>query len=115
MVHFNLSACPINKLPFSKIVILSNENIGCCRPSVFIPNNNFDSLVQKENLALKEQVEKSDLRESQLKDTIEELRQQVSILKLSAGEMTETDKKEIEKKINAYIKEIDRCITLLSE
>jgi hypothetical protein len=73
------------------------------------------SSVQKENLVLKEQVEKSALRETQLKNTIDELRQQVNILKLNAGEMTDSDKKEIEKKINAYIKEIDRCITLLSE
>jgi len=29
--------------------------------------------------------------------------------------MSEADKKEFEKKINAYLKEIDRCIALLSE
>jgi hypothetical protein len=46
---------------------------------------------------------------------LDELRQQVSILKLNAGGMNDRDKKEIEKKINSYLKEIDRCIALLGE
>jgi hypothetical protein len=29
--------------------------------------------------------------------------------------MSETDKKEFEKKINSYVKEIDRCIAMLSQ
>ena len=29
--------------------------------------------------------------------------------------MNDTDKKELEKKINSYLKEIDRCIALLGE
>lgn len=47
--------------------------------------------------------------------TIAELQQQVSILKSSAGQMNDTDKKAFEKHINQYIKEIDKCIGLLSE
>ncbi len=43
------------------------------------------------------------------------LKQQVSVLKLSAGEMSEADKKEFEKRINGYLKEIDRCIAMLGE
>ena len=45
----------------------------------------------------------------------DELKQQVSILKVSAGDMSEADKKEFEKRINGYLKEIDRCIALLGE
>ena len=45
----------------------------------------------------------------------DELRQQVSILKASAGNMSEADKKEFEKRINSYLKEIDKCIALLGE
>lgn len=73
------------------------------------------STLQKENTALKEQLEKSDKQTKLLQTNIDELRQQVNVLKLNAGDMSEADKKEFEKKINAYIKEIDRCITLLSE
>jgi cell shape-determining protein MreC len=47
--------------------------------------------------------------------TITELQQQADILKASAGQMTAPDKKAFEKHINNYIKEIDKCIGLLSE
>lgn len=55
----------------------------------------------------------------ELKDTqtqqIEQLEQQVAILKAAAGQMSSTDKKDFEKHINQYVKEIDKCIGLLSE
>lgn len=71
--------------------------------------------VQKENSKLKEDLTLAQQKIStQLKST-EELKQQVSILKVSAGEMSEADKREFEKRINGYLKEIDRCITLLGE
>lgn len=47
--------------------------------------------------------------------TIAELQEQVGILKASTGQMNATDKKSFEKHINQYIKEIDKCIGLLSE
>ena len=43
------------------------------------------------------------------------LKEQVGILKAAAGQMNEADKKAFEKIINQYIKEIDKCIGLLSE
>ena len=46
---------------------------------------------------------------------IEELEQQVLILKSVGGDMNETDKKAFEKRINQYINEINKCIGLLSE
>ncbi len=48
-------------------------------------------------------------------EKISKLEQQVSILKSSIGQMKEPDKKIFEKQINQYIKEIDKCIGLLSE
>lgn len=71
--------------------------------------------LQKENKSLKAELEKSVQQLNQQQKNIEELKQQVSILKLDAGNMTPTDKKEFEKKINTYIKEIDKCIALLSK
>ena len=73
------------------------------------------ALVQKENQQLKEQLAVASQQSQQLSRNMDELRQQVNVLKLNAGEMNESDKKEMEKKINGYIKEIDRCIALLSE
>lgn len=43
------------------------------------------------------------------------LQQQLDILKASAGQMSATDKKAFDKNISQYIKEIDKCIGLLSE
>lgn len=48
-------------------------------------------------------------------EQIRALQQQVNILKASTGDMNEADKKNFEKHINQYIKEIDKCITYLSE
>jgi len=69
--------------------------------------------MQKENAKLKEELSEAQQKATaQLKIT-DELKQQVSILKLSSGEMDEAEKKEFEKRINGYLKEIDRCIALL--
>lgn len=71
--------------------------------------------LQKENLRLKEELDKNRNQSFANQQTIEELKQQVDVLKISSGDWDESDKKEFEKRINSYIKEIDRCIALLSE
>jgi predicted nucleic acid-binding Zn-ribbon protein len=71
--------------------------------------------IQKENSKLKEELEAARKKLSVQQKGADELKQQVSVLKLSAGEMSETDKKDFEKRINGYLKEIDRCIALLGE
>ncbi len=72
-------------------------------------------LLQKENEKLKETLKTIQLTKDQDTEQISRLQQQVSILKTSIGQMTEPDKKAFEKQINQYIKEIDKCIGLLSE
>ncbi len=71
--------------------------------------------LQKENERLKSNLEQVKQKESAAKQSIEELQQQSSILKLASGEMSDKDKKNFEKKINQYIKEIDKCIAFLSQ
>lgn len=73
------------------------------------------SALQKENLRLKEELDKNRSQSFTHQQTIEDLKQQVDVLKISSGDWDEGDKKEFEKRINSYIKEIDRCIALLSE
>jgi chromosome segregation ATPase len=73
------------------------------------------SFLQKENNRLKEEWEKTKKQVSNHQQTISILKQQVEVLKLNAGEMNEADKKDFEKRINSYLKEIDRCIALLGE
>ena len=75
---------------------------------------NYTAL-QKENDRLKHELEKDHKEAKDQRKKIEELKQQVDILRLNAGEMSDIDKKEFEKRINSYLREIDRCIVLLSE
>jgi hypothetical protein len=58
-----------------------------------------------------------ELQESKLKDKeqIMALQEKVTILKAAAGKMNEADKKAFEKNISQYIREIDKCIGILSE
>lgn len=72
-------------------------------------------VTQKENLRLKEELDAARSQLAGFQENVDSLKQQVSILKLNAGEMSEADKKEFEKKLNRYIREIDRCIAMLSE
>jgi hypothetical protein len=71
--------------------------------------------LKKDNARLNDELSIAQKKIIDQQKNAEELKQQVSILKLSTGEMNEADKKEFEKRINGYLKEIDRCITLLGE
>lgn len=71
--------------------------------------------IVKENKLLKEELGEAEQKVSTQQKSVDELKQQVSILKVSAGEMNEADKKEFEKRINGYLKEIDRCIAMLGQ
>jgi chromosome segregation ATPase len=70
--------------------------------------------LQKENQKLKEELSQTRQQSSVHIKNMDELKQQVSVLKMGAGEMSESDKKEFEKRINTYIREIDRCIAMIS-
>jgi septal ring factor EnvC (AmiA/AmiB activator) len=70
--------------------------------------------LQKENQLLKEQLNSSRQQLADYEKNIDDLKQKVEILQLSNGEMHETDRKQFEKRINHYVKEIDRCIAMLS-
>jgi uncharacterized coiled-coil DUF342 family protein len=73
------------------------------------------AVVMKENRKLREELGSVRQKMTAQHKSADELKQQVSILKVSAGEMNEQDKKEFVKRINGYLKEIDRCIALLGE
>ncbi len=72
-------------------------------------------LLQKQNESLNTALsELKELNEKQFAE-ISQLQTQVSILKSAAGEMNETDKKSFDKQLGQYIKELDKCIALISE
>ncbi len=71
--------------------------------------------LQKFNQELKQEVnELKKLREQHL-ESIDELQQQLAVLKAARSALSEEEKKVFEKRLGQYIKEIDRCITMLSE
>jgi chromosome segregation ATPase len=73
------------------------------------------SLLQKENQQLKDELAGAKKQGVQHQEGMDQLKQQVDILKFSNGEMSAEEKKQFEKRINTYLKEIDRCIAMLSE
>ena len=71
--------------------------------------------LQKENQALKNDMNLLKDQAGEYHAATEKLRQQVEILKYTNGaEMDEEEKKQFEKKINGYVREIDRCVAMLS-
>jgi predicted nucleic acid-binding Zn-ribbon protein len=73
------------------------------------------SVLQKENQRLEKELSKSKEQYVQQQLQIDTLKQQMEVAKISSGNWNEKDKKEFEKRISSYVKEIDRCIVLLSE
>ena len=71
--------------------------------------------LQKENERLKLELEEAKRKELGVQQHLDALEQQVTILKVSSGDMSEKDKREFEKKINQYIREVDKCISFLSQ
>jgi predicted nucleic acid-binding Zn-ribbon protein len=80
----------------------------------------LQQLLKQKNALLKENEELKNELSGVKKDaaayqsTIDELKQQASVLKMNAADMSDVDKREFEKRLNLYIKEIDRCIAMLS-
>lgn len=70
--------------------------------------------LQKENASLRSEVELYKEKQLQSLQKIDSLETQANILKTSAGSMNEDEKKNFEKKINQYIKDVDKCITMLN-
>lgn len=71
--------------------------------------------LQKDNERLNQSLKNHMDTNTQQQQQIEALTQQVLILKSAAGQMEEADKKAFEKRINRYIKSIDKYITYLSD
>ncbi|HVY74656.1 MAG TPA: hypothetical protein VG890_07490 [Puia sp.] len=71
--------------------------------------------LHKENERLKAELNKMNLRCDELARESEKYRQQAEILKWSGNGLEDNEKKDLEKRLNHYVREIDRCIALLNE
>jgi hypothetical protein len=72
-------------------------------------------LVQKENEKLQVQLQQSKENENTAQQRTEELLQQVTFLKAAKTGLNDSEKKDFEKRINQQLKELDKCISLLSQ
>lgn len=70
--------------------------------------------LQKENKKQIELIKELENSISNNKSEMIALHEKINILKAAAGKMEETDKKAFEKNINQYIREIEKCISILS-
>ena len=71
--------------------------------------------VQQEKLKLSEQLKTAENKLQQDREYLQQLEMQNLVLKSSLKELDEKDKKEILRKLNQYIKNVDDCIAYLSK
>jgi len=71
--------------------------------------------LQKQVLQQQELISTLKLKEDDQQKKVRLLEEQQYILKSAAGKLNETDKKAFEQTIGKYLREIDKCIALLSE
>jgi chromosome segregation ATPase len=70
--------------------------------------------VQKENLQLKKELEKAKSSDTSKADQIQNLQGKIAALQLSTNDWTAEEKVQLEKRIDTYLKEIDKCLSLLN-
>lgn len=71
--------------------------------------------LQKENQQLTREIRVLKEREEAREKTIIDLELKLAAIKTATGRLDESEKKDIDKRLNHYIREIDRCIALLSD
>ena len=70
--------------------------------------------LQKENASLINELQQLKTNEQSLLEKINFLEMQTGVLKASAGTMTQQEKTNFEKRINQYLRDIDKCIAILN-
>ena len=72
-------------------------------------------LLNKENEKLRTEVAELRSKQENQAAKIAGLEQSVAVLRTLTGNMDDQEKKALEKQLNLYIREIDRCIAMLGE
>lgn len=72
-------------------------------------------ILKKENERLKSELIPAKEREVSFLEQIASLEQKVMVLKAGTGKLDDADKKELDKRLHVYLKEIDKCISMLSD
>ncbi|MES2372334.1 MAG: hypothetical protein V4557_07130 [Bacteroidota bacterium] len=72
------------------------------------------ALLQKENQKLKKDLEKAMLDNGEKEQSLQAIRQQVDVIKMGSGNLNDAEKNALSKRIDGYLKEIDKCLALLN-
>ena len=70
--------------------------------------------VKKENTQLKKEIEQYQAQMIAKDKQMQSIQQQADIVRLDSSNWTFEEKREMEKRINTYLKEIDKCLSLLN-
>jgi len=70
--------------------------------------------LRKENTSLHHELEERRANEKKFLEKIDSLEMQAGMLKASSGKMNEKEKHDFEKRINQYVKDVEKCITMLN-
>lgn len=70
--------------------------------------------VQKENVQLKKELEDTKVIVEEKSAKLNELQQKVDVLKVGINSWSEEDKITLGKRIDTYLKDIDKCLSLLN-
>jgi predicted nuclease with TOPRIM domain len=71
-------------------------------------------LLEKENKQLQTTLSQTKEKQQELKQELDITLMQNAIMKAAQQQLSGTEKKEMEKKLQGFMKEIDRCIAMLS-
>lgn len=70
--------------------------------------------IQKENSIFNSEIDKYKKNERDYLQKIDSLEIQAGILKAATGKLNDKEKRDFEKRINQYIKDLDKCIAMLN-
>lgn|GEM_PF-608052 len=71
-------------------------------------------LLQKENLQLRKELEKTKTTFVSKTEHLENLQKQVDMFQLSSKTLSENEKITLNKRIDSYLKEIEQCLAMLN-
>ena len=71
--------------------------------------------LQKINQQLRDEINILRKEKNHQVESVDDLQQQLIVLKATKSELSDDEKKAFEKRLGQYIREIDRCISMLSE
>ena len=71
-------------------------------------------VLQRENEKLRNAIAALKKEQEDMREAAEKIKLERDVLKMSAGSLDDKEKKELDRQLSRYIKEIDKCIAQLS-